>query len=172
MKYRASLEDIKKAERFVNSYQAEYKDRISISFGGYTEKKNFFDIEKQKKKENFYERARCSGNFYAFVILPDGKVTVCEELYWHPEFLLGDLTQQSIEEVWNSKEALALYNLSRESEQIRVESVCKTCDEFASCHRQRGVCWKEVLYAYGLGNWDYPDPKCHYAPEPEREFYF
>ena len=35
-----------------------------------------------------------------FVILPDGRVTVCEERYDHPAFLIGDLRRESVEEMW------------------------------------------------------------------------
>lgn len=24
-------------------------------------------------------------------VLPDGKVSACEQLYWHPQFIIGDL---------------------------------------------------------------------------------
>lgn len=36
----------------------------------------------------------------AFVILPDGRVTVCEERYDDPAFLIGDLRRQSAAEMW------------------------------------------------------------------------
>lgn len=35
-----------------------------------------------------------------FVILPDGRVTACEERYDHPAFLIGDLRRQSVAEMW------------------------------------------------------------------------
>lgn len=35
-----------------------------------------------------------------FVILPDGRVTVCEERYDHPAFLIGDLRHQPVAEMW------------------------------------------------------------------------
>ena len=35
-----------------------------------------------------------------FVILPDGRVTLCEERYDDPAFLIGDLRRQSVAEVW------------------------------------------------------------------------
>ena len=46
-------------------------------------------------------------------VLPDGKVSACEQLYWHPQFIIGDLKKQSIEEIWNSPKAWELYNLSK-----------------------------------------------------------
>jgi radical SAM protein with 4Fe4S-binding SPASM domain len=167
--YRPDLERIKKLEENVNDLKAEHGNRIYISFSGYNKETNLINLTREEKKNNFYKRSRCSANFYALILLPDGKATICEELYWHPHFIIGDLSKQSIEEVWNSARALELYNISRDM--IKEGSACKNCDEFASCHRLKGVCWKEVLYAYGYDNWDYPDPKCPYAPKPFREYY-
>ena len=168
MAYRANIGKIKKIEARIDQLKEQYRDNISINFSGYIEKDKLLCVG-EKKRLAFNKRARCSGNFYAFIILPDGNVTVCEELYWHPRFIIGDLKKQSIEEVWNSDKALELYNISKEM--IREEGQCKKCDEFDNCHKHKGVCWKEVLYAYGEENWDYPDPKCPYAPAPFTEYY-
>lgn len=167
--YKPALEEIKKIESFVNELKGKYGEKININFSGYTDKDSIVNIDPEEKKKNFIGRARCLGNFYSFSILPDGKVTVCEELYWHPAFIIGDLTTQSIEEVWNSKRALGLYNLTKDM--VRGESPCKNCNEFDSCHKGPGVCWKEVLYAYGCDNWDYADPRCPYAGKLKREYY-
>ena len=71
-------------------------------------------------EEHLGEGKDCDKYFYggncvmlkqlAFV-LPDGKVSACEQLYWHPQFIIGDLKQQYIEEIWNSPKACELYNL-------------------------------------------------------------
>lgn len=121
----------------------------------------------EEKKRNFSLRAGCSGNFTGFVILPDGQVTICEELYHHPAFIIGNLTTQSIGQVWNSKKALDLYNLSQAA--VSRSSACKTCADFQECHQGKGVCWKLVIYAYGDEKWDFPDPRCHRAPEPDHD---
>jgi radical SAM protein with 4Fe4S-binding SPASM domain len=168
-KYKASLEDVKRVEELVNDLKTKYASRLSINFSGYSEENRLINTGAEEKNKNFEDRARCSANFYAFVILPDGKVTICEELYWHPAFIIGDITKQSIEEVWNSERAMELYNISRDM--IRAESICKECEKFEPCHRYKGVCWKEILYAYGYENWDYPDPKCFKANKPKRAYY-
>jgi len=169
LKYRASLQKVKQVEKFINRVKANKSKEVFLNFSGYLTKEDFLNDNVEERKKKFYSRARCSGNFYAFVILPDGKVTICEELYWHPQFIIGDLMKQSIEEVWNSEKALKLYNISREM--VREESPCRECDEFEKCHRYRGVCWKMVLYAYEWENWDFPDPRCPKAPIPKRNFW-
>ena len=169
LKYKPSLEAVKKVEQHVNELKEIYKDKIAINFSGYQDKHSILDKDLEEKKKAFDKRARCSANFYSFVLLPDGKVTICEELYWHPAFIIGDLKTQSIEEVWNSKRALEIYNISRDM--VRDESPCKNCAEFEPCHRFNGVCWKEVIYAYGYDNWDYADPKCPHSTMPKNEYY-
>lgn len=169
LKYRAHLKDIKEIEKYVEDIKEKNIDKVRINFSGYFQQSDYITNDEENKKKKFAERARCSGNFYALVLLPDGKVTVCEELYRHPSFIIGDVTKQSIEEVWNSEAAVGLYRLAKES--IGNESVCKNCDVFDGCRQMKGVCWKEILYAYGFDNWDYPDPKCPKAPEPFRTYY-
>lgn len=112
--------------------------------------------------EKFINKARCTANYSSFVLLPDGKVTICEELYWHPQFIIGDLLQQSIIEMWNSSKALKLANLSKKD----VCDDCRKCNHFEYCHKYAGKCWKQILKAYGKENWFYPDPTCPNAPKP------
>lgn len=105
----------------------------------------------------------CSALRFQMFVLPDGKVTICEQLYWDSRFIIGDLTSSSIEEVWNSPEAMLLINLK--SEKIQDASSCKRCDFQEKCYGSCRRCWIDVQRAYGKSNWDYPDPRCELAPE-------
>ena len=116
------------------------------------------DSSTEQKREAFPKRSLCSGNQSTFFVLPDGKVTLCEQLYWHPFFIMGDLSTQSIMEMWNGEKALALWNVSQE--EVREESPCKQCDEFEACRRGKGNCWRVAIAAYGNENYDYPAPNC------------
>ncbi|MGE5341893.1 MAG: radical SAM protein [Candidatus Omnitrophota bacterium] len=162
-----SIEKILKIEELITEYKDKYPG-ISISFSGYTEESSVI-CDKKEKEKNFIGRVRCSGNFYAFVILPDGKVTICEQLYYHPRFIIGDLQKQTIKEIWNSEKALSLYNLSRES--VREASACRTCEQFNPCHKNKGICWRNILIAYGHENWDFPDPACPESPMPFNRYW-
>ncbi len=119
--------------------------------------------------ENFKE-VECSALNTHLFVLPDGKVTICEQLYWDPRFIIGDLTKDKIAEVWSSQEAQRLANLKRED--IRNESRCKTCRLFEPCFSRRNRCWADIVKAYGKENWDYPDPRCAYAPAMINELTF
>jgi radical SAM protein with 4Fe4S-binding SPASM domain len=154
------------------------------------EKRNFFgivsgDLTREKKlsspnemsgeeKNRFYTRKKrpvfCAANYSDMFILPDGKVTICEELYWNPQFIIGDLTQQSLLEVWNSPKATNLYFIKEND--LQKDSACHGCGIFDKCrYEYGGVCWKEIIKAYGNDNWDYPDPRCPRAPKVTNDIY-
>lgn len=112
--------------------------------------------------ENF-KGAECSANRSHIFILPDGKVTICEQLYWKQNFIVGDLNEQSIEDVWRSEKSLWFANLGKS--ELSDHNPCKICEIFDSCYKNMNRCWSEVIKAYGDENWDYPDPRCKLAPE-------
>lgn len=121
--------------------------------------------EGEARVQQWRRRALCTANRQGFIILPDGRVTVCEELYDNPAFIIGDLRRQSVMEMWNSPEALGLLH----PDQAAVpDGPCKTCSEFEACNYQPGRCWRDVLKAYGQDKPHYPDPRCPYAPAGAR----
>lgn len=110
-----------------------------------------------------FSGSECSALTTHLFVLPDGKVTICEQLYWNPHFIIGDVTQSGLKEVWDSDRALQLYSLSRND--ISSHSYCRECTLFESCFSYRNRCWSDIIKAYGADCWDYPDPRCMYAPE-------
>ena len=110
-----------------------------------------------------FKGSECSALTTHLFILPDGKVTICEQLYWHPRFIIGNVTTQSLEEVWNSPQATQLCSLQRKD--ISTASACKECHLFEDCHAYQNRCWSNIIKAYGPEHWDFPDPRCRYAPD-------
>jgi radical SAM protein with 4Fe4S-binding SPASM domain len=131
---------------------------------------NYEDYSQEEKSEIFFKRNPCSANLSSMYILPDGKVTICEELYWHPRFILGDINEQSIMEIWNSKKAKDLFHIKQDS--FRKESACSSCSEFAKCRAYKHICWRDTILAYGADNWDYPDQFCPNAPIIKKDIFF
>lgn len=115
-------------------------------------------FSENNKRTLFGNRAVCSANYSGFFILPDGNVTICEELYWHKRFIIGNVLQQGLEEIWNSPKALELYYLSQKN--IPHDSKCSKCLQFTHCRLEKGVCWKSVIQVNGQDKWYYPDPLC------------
>jgi radical SAM protein with 4Fe4S-binding SPASM domain len=169
--YKPDFENIRTSEKFMNSLRESFNENenypnIRFAFSTETCRSDFYT---ENKTHNFDSRALCTGNVRAMVILPDGKVTVCEELYDRREFIIGDLTNQTIEEVWNSDRAKELFYLNQNA--LSNNSSCKKCDKFDTCRQGRGVCWKMILMAYGYEYWDFPDPRCPDAPDCVNEIW-
>jgi radical SAM protein with 4Fe4S-binding SPASM domain len=106
--------------------------------------------------------ADCSALNNHLFILPDGKATICEQLYWTPQFILGDVSISRITEVWNSLAAKKLIYFDINN--LQDNNPCKRCQIFETCFHARNRCWVDIIKAYGKDNWDYPDPRCAYAP--------
>lgn len=119
---------------------------------------NSFDINRQINQ--FFNRAFCSGLYSSIYILPDGQVTMCEQLYWNKNFIIGNVLTNSIAEVWNSEKAKSLYYIKQE--EIPTDSLCHSCDKFEFCRSVRQICYREVIRKYGADKWYYPDAGCPY----------
>ncbi len=148
---------------YIHSLQTHY-DSLDIRSSGFDSE----DVYACKSQEKFNSRAICTGNTRGVVILPNGDVTICEELYDHPAFIIGNIRKNTLKEIWNSDKALSLFNMPLKSQS---DSVCGQCESADACRKNEGVCWKTILMAYGMDNWDYPDPRCPKAPAPYHKFY-
>ncbi|MDR1553082.1 MAG: radical SAM protein [Prevotellaceae bacterium] len=148
---------ITEIDKYINTIKPNAKINISWDSSG-TDR--YFTSTMGSKG---FPGGRCSANYCNMVILPDGKVTICEQLYWEPYFIIGDLTTQTIEEVWNSPMALKLANLNKDA--FRDETICKSCKLFDDCISYNNRCVLDIVKAYGIKNIDYPDPRCAKAPK-------
>ena len=156
-----TLAQVKEVKAFLENKYAAVPFEINWDMGAIHSPDEF------RNSQEFKSRALCTGNVTGLIVLPDGKVTICEELYWNENFIIGDLTKNSIQEIWNSPKAKALFNLSRG--ELPNNSFCNECPDFEKCRHRLGVCWKEVIACYGKENWGYPDPRCPLAPEMDKE---
>ena len=109
-----------------------------------------------------FKGKKCSALNTHLFILPDGKATICEQLYWNPHFIVGDVSTSGIQEVWLSDRAKKLYNMQRDD--LQSDTVCRDCALFESCFSYHNRCWTDIIKAYGRDCWDYPDPRCQFAP--------
>ncbi|MDP4202024.1 MAG: radical SAM protein [Bacteroidota bacterium] len=126
-------------------------------------RKNLDNIDLLEKHNQFHQRGACTGNYSHLFILPDGQVTICEELYWHPQFILGNINKQSLLQIWNSDTAKNKYAFPQEL--ISKESACALCSEYQKCRSVKQVCWRDIIKAYGQDKWFYPDVNCSRAPK-------
>lgn len=137
-----------------------------------------FDISYELRPEDKYfkgengspsfQSSRCSANYSNVMVLPDGKVTICEQLYWNPNYIIGDISQQNLHDIWNSNKALSL--AVRCEEDLQINNPCKDCKLLDKCNSYPNRCIVDVIKAYGEENSDYPDPRCIKAPKPKYPF--
>jgi radical SAM protein with 4Fe4S-binding SPASM domain len=116
-----------------------------------------------KGGSGFFHGARCSALVSHLFVLPDGNVTICEQLYWNPDFIIGNVRDTDLKGVWNSPQVQRLLNLRRKDSQR--SSACRKCSIFEQCYKEQNRCWSNVIKAYGASCSDYPDPRCAYAPK-------
>ncbi|WP_455643457.1 radical SAM protein [Parabacteroides sp.] len=110
----------------------------------------------------YFEGSNCSALNTHLFILPDGQVTICEQLYWHPVFIVDNATISNLKKIWNSPHSLRLLRLTRQ--EIQKASACKSCVLFNSCYQYQNRCWSDIMKAYGINCWDFPDPRCLKSP--------
>ncbi len=142
----------------LNAINSAFPDK-QITFGG--PNSDYYADTEEDKSKTYKERAFCTANRRGPVVLPDGQVTVCEELYFHPDFIIGDLHKNTLMEIWNSSRAL---ELARPSQESVPNGACKNCPDYRECHDYLGRCYREALKAYGYDKQHWPDPRCPRAP--------
>lgn len=141
----------------VFSFLKRHKMRIRPLFNKIN--KDGYILQRATSVEDYVEdNQNCYANTYSMSILPSGDCTICEMLYYNPDFIIGNIKDDSIEDIWNSKKALDLYAPSKE--QIMGESACSTCKVFEKCRRSftKKICYVDVMKVHH--NFNYPDPKC------------
>lgn len=105
----------------------------------------------------------CLANTISMSILANGDCSVCEMLYDNPEYLLGNVWESTIKEIWNSEKALQLYTMSQGC--FPQSSPCKKCEVFEQCRNDFGkrVCYLDISKS-GKSKW-FPDPRCPHSED-------
>jgi pyrroloquinoline quinone biosynthesis protein E len=105
--------------------------------------------------------ARCSRWKTKCVILPNGDVTHCELLFDMPEFVVGNIVNSSIQQIWCSEEV----EQSLQTEKEKLEEPCKSCELLAGCETG---CFSTSLLC-STNPWAV-DPRCWKAEIPGNPF--
>ena len=114
----------------------------------------------RRSEEKWKVRASCSAGRTNLGIAPDGKAILCEQMPFSIPYFVGDLTKQSILDVWNSTELLKFVYPPKE---FFTDTPCSGCIDFQECVYDRGYCFREALFAFGRLH--HPPPDCPRAPE-------
>lgn len=87
-----------------------------------------------------------SGAHSSMTITPDGKVMLYDTVPRDEMLFVGDVSKNSIAEVWNS-DALRNFAYPR-SEQFK-GAACYDCKDLAKCHSKAGYCFREAYFKSG-----------------------
>lgn len=153
--FKIDSQSLVKIKDFLNSVKPECAFNVLMPWG-YPD-----NITKQNVPISFFDRNFCSGNYSSIYILPNGDVTICEQLYWNTHFIIGNVNKDSIEDIWNSKKAISLFHIKQEK--IPADSKCSICKDFDRCRSLKQVCYRDIIRKYGADKWYYPDINCPYS---------
>jgi radical SAM protein with 4Fe4S-binding SPASM domain len=85
----------------------------------------------------------CTAGRTTLGILPNGQACLCEKMRMIEPFVFGDLTTQSIVEVWNSKE---LKQICFPSRKMFTNTLCESCKDFEECVLTKGQCFRDNYF--------------------------
>lgn len=148
-----------KNKELVEVYEFVKQSGHSFPIGLNKINKDGYQLHRYDSVEDYVAKNQiCMGNTTSLSILANGVCSVCEMLYDHDEYILGDVRLASVKEIWNSKKALELYYMKQSV--CSKKSPCSTCSEFQNCRSSYGkrVCYSDIAKT-GLQK-DYPDPRC------------
>lgn len=120
-------------------------------------------MSRRDVKASWKVRAGCSAGRSNLGVAPDGRAVLCEQMPLQDPYFFGDLTKQSILEIWNSPAVLDFIYPPRER---FAGTACFTCREFDQCIHELGQCFRDAYFAYDT--LFSPPPNCPKAPATAR----
>jgi len=95
-------EEIKKL--FLKIKNKLQKDKIAFLGASF----DVLQIDNQNKKKIIDVPKKCYAHFYQFAIMADGNVVFCKNSRFNKNFIIGNIYEKSIHEIWNSEKNLEL----------------------------------------------------------------
>lgn len=103
------------------------------------------DHEIAEKIRHWREEGR-SGAQSSMTITPDGKVMLYDTVPRDEMLFVGDVSKESIAEVWNSD---TLRNFDHPRSELLKSAACYDCKDQAKCHSKAGYCFREAYFKSG-----------------------
>ena len=120
---------------------------------------DYMAMNPQDKQNAFENFPRCGIGQEVIIIAPDGKVVMCEQSPHGDEYVVGNLKDQSIMDVWSGEEMTRFKFIDRSQFE---GTVCYDCEDFKTCFHGKGGCFIMTVKAYGTRYG--PHPACPKAP--------
>jgi MoaA/NifB/PqqE/SkfB family radical SAM enzyme len=114
----------------------------------------------ESRREAWTKRNACPAGRTTMMICPDGKVIPCEQMPEMEEYFCGDVSHQSLQEVWDG-ECLRELTYGSPREKFKGQ-LCYDCGEWEKCICQMGNCIRNLAMYHG-GVYQTPQecPKCN-----------
>ena len=140
-------------EEQVKQLQQEFTDDfINVQNGG----PKLAPLSPEATQKTWRERGACSAGRYGMTICADGKVLPCEQMPETEEYFCGDVSYQSIQEVWDGA-CLREFTYGVPREKFKGQP-CYDCGEWEECVHQRGNCIRDLTIYHG--SMYLPPPEC------------
>lgn len=162
--YRPCDEELISVYNFIQHRQKEMNYPLQVGYNKMNG--NGYKLQLNPDVDSFVKNNPiCHANTYSMAILSNGLVTICEMLYDSPHFILGNIREQSLHDVWNSPKALNLFAYQQEMILHKKDNPCVTCKVFDKCKSgfHKRICYSDIVKVYGNNKFEYPDPRCPQA---------
>jgi radical SAM protein with 4Fe4S-binding SPASM domain len=113
----------------------------------------------EERNVRYPSRSLCTAGRWGLVIMSDGKVVTCDEVPAIEPFVVGDVSYESVAEVWSSPKIRYLQKPPRNQ---FLGTACFDCPDFDECHTGKGRCFRDAMKVYG--SFYAPTPACPRAP--------
>lgn len=104
------------------------------------------EITDSSLKSYVESRNKCTAGRNSILICADGKVIPCEQMPEIDEIFVGDLREQSLQEVWEDKKLNDMTIYPKEKLQ---NTPCADCGFYEACVVNRGFCIRDLYQYYG-----------------------
>lgn len=138
----------------VRQLQLEHGDKVQFEC-----QSDYQALSSDERQRAFHDFPRCGIGRECIIITPDGKVSMCEQAPYAEEFIVGDVSQQSIVEVWQGE---AMRKFKFPSADDFKGTACHGCEDFEDCYHKKGGCMILSVKAYATRF--APSPCCPKAP--------
>ncbi len=96
--------------------------------------------------DTWSKRTLCSAGRCSMQVMPNGDCILCDQIPHREEFVVGNIMQQGLMDVWHSPRVSAFIFPPRDH---FAGTVCFTCERFDACHEGLGYCFRDSLFHYG-----------------------
>jgi len=98
--------------------------------------------DESDEMDKFLKRASCAFGRTGLVVTPSGKVIPCEQLPTRHPYVIGDLSRETLSNVWRSDQLLSLLYPERS---FFAQSACLDCEHFLNCVHKLGWCMRDIF---------------------------